>query len=109
MDAIHAASHPHHFLGVTKDGLAAITNTTGNSDCHIVLRGGKSGPNYDEIFINQTKDALEKSKLKQAIMVDCSHGNSKKMHKNQILVAESIVSLNIKSNFEKSSSISCFE
>lgn len=91
-DAINAASHPHHFLGVTKQGLAAITRTQGNDLCHIVLRGGKAGPNYAPEFIKAAKDSLSKSNLPERIMVDCSHGNSSKNHRNQPIVADSICS-----------------
>ncbi|KAI8912862.1 hypothetical protein EDD86DRAFT_224341 [Gorgonomyces haynaldii] len=90
IDAIHAASHPHHFLGVTKHGLAAITRTAGNDACHVVLRGGKNGPNYAPADIEEAREQLEKGKLPPRIMIDCSHGNSNKNHRNQPLVAESI-------------------
>lgn len=91
LDAIKAASNSHHFLGVTKQGLAAITNTKGNEYCHVILRGGKSGPNYDAETVASVNSQLEKASLKQKIMVDCSHGNSQKMHKNQLKVVESLV------------------
>ncbi|TPX34027.1 hypothetical protein SmJEL517_g03173 [Synchytrium microbalum] len=90
IDAIHAASHPHHFLGVTKQGLAAIANTKGNDTCHIILRGGKAGPNYEKKYIDETVHYLTKSNLPARIMVDASHGNSSKKHKNQILVCEDL-------------------
>ena len=92
IDAIKAASHPHHFLGITKQGLAAITRTQGNEFCHVVLRGGNSGPNYAAEFIEQTCESLAKASLPTRIMVDCSHGNSNKDHHNQPIVAESIAS-----------------
>ncbi|RKP23986.1 3-deoxy-7-phosphoheptulonate synthase [Syncephalis pseudoplumigaleata] len=87
IDAIRASSHPHHFLGVTKQGLAAITNTKGNDYCHIILRGGSGGPNYEKPYVDQVRAELEKAKLRQSIMVDCSHGNSRKVFSNQVLVA----------------------
>ncbi|KAI8919298.1 hypothetical protein DFJ77DRAFT_453739 [Powellomyces hirtus] len=91
MDAITSASNPHHFLGVTKQGLAAITNTKGNANCHVILRGGKQGPNYSSTHIATTRAALTKAKiLPAAIMVDCSHGNSSKNHKNQAVVAKDL-------------------
>ncbi|KAI8930144.1 hypothetical protein BC831DRAFT_440572 [Entophlyctis helioformis] len=90
MDAINAASHPHHFLGVTKQGLAAITRTNGNPQCHVILRGGSSGPNYDAPSIAAARSCLVKAKLPEKIMVDCSHGNSSKNHKNQPLVAADV-------------------
>ncbi|KAG0081020.1 3-deoxy-7-phosphoheptulonate synthase [Podila epicladia] len=103
------ASGPHHFLGVTKQGLAAITNTKGNELCHLILRGGNGGPNYEKEHIEKTRAGLAKAKLPEAIMVDCSHGNSRKQHRNQISVSadladqiragdKSIVGLMIESN-----------
>lgn len=82
-DAIQAASRPHTFLSVSKQGLSAIVHTKGNPDTHIILRGGKSGTNYDEKSVAATAEALGKSKLPARIMVDCSHGNSLKIHTNQ--------------------------
>lgn len=90
IDAIHAASHPHTFLGVTKQGLAAITKTKGNDHCHVILRGGKSGPNYSAKHVAEVKAALQKSKLDPRIMIDFSHGNSNKLHKNQLLVCADV-------------------
>ncbi|TPX69845.1 hypothetical protein SpCBS45565_g02235 [Spizellomyces sp. 'palustris'] len=90
MDAILSASNPHHFLGVTKQGLAAITKTKGNDLCHVILRGGNQGPNYEKPSIDQTRATLEKANMPAKIMVDCSHGNSRKNHKNQILVSASL-------------------
>lgn len=95
MDAIKAASNGHHFLSVTKQGLSAIVQTDGNDACHVILRGGKSGPNYDTEDVKKTADALEKNKLSSHIMIDCSHGNSSKDHKRQPIVAQSIVSLSL--------------
>jgi 3-deoxy-7-phosphoheptulonate synthase len=91
LDAIKAASHSHHFLGVTKQGLAAITNTRGNEFCHVILRGGNSGPNYDEKSVEAVKDQLKKALVSEKLMIDCSHGNSQKKHKNQLLVVDSLV------------------
>ncbi|KAJ3417293.1 3-deoxy-7-phosphoheptulonate synthase [Chytridiales sp. JEL 0842] len=92
LDAIVSASHPHHFLGVTKQGLAAITKTQGNDLCHIILRGSNKGPNYAAPFISAVKSELVKANLKPKIMVDCSHGNSSKKHKNQITVCADVAS-----------------
>lgn len=83
IDAIGAVLHPHHFLSVTKPGLVAIVGTTGNEDCFVVLRGGKKGTNYDKDSIREAKEALAKKDLRQRLMVDCSHGNSLKDHRNQ--------------------------
>lgn len=87
IDAIGAVMHPHHFLSVTKPGLVAIVGTTGNEDCFVILRGGKKGTNYDRNSIQEAKDALAKKGLRQRLMVDCSHGNSLKDHRNQPKVA----------------------
>ncbi|KAI8066928.1 3-deoxy-7-phosphoheptulonate synthase [Gilbertella persicaria] len=89
-DAIRAASNGHHFLSVTKQGLSAIVQTEGNDACHVILRGGKSGTNYDAESIKKTAEELQKVKLAPVVMVDCSHGNSSKDHKRQPLVAQSI-------------------
>ena len=88
IDAIGAAKHPHHFLSVTKPGGVAIVGTVGNDDCFVILRGGKKGTNYDAASIKEAKEALEKKKANTRLMVvDCSHGNSEKNHKNQPKVA----------------------
>ena len=85
VDAIKSAQNSHIFLSVTKEGRSAVFSSSGNEDCHIILRGGKN-PNYDSKNINITADLLTQSGLKESIMVDMSHGNSKKRHKNQIEV-----------------------
>ncbi|KAK6539920.1 3-deoxy-7-phosphoheptulonate synthase [Orbilia ellipsospora] len=90
IDAIGAAAHPHHFMGVTKQGLAAITKTTGNPDCFVILRGGSSGPNYSAEHVAKVKASLKKANQKEIMMIDCSHGNSLKNHKNQRPVSEDI-------------------
>ncbi|GKT55187.1 phospho-2-dehydro-3-deoxyheptonate aldolase [Colletotrichum tofieldiae] len=87
IDAIGAVRHPHHFLSVTKPGVVAIVGTVGNEDCFTILRGGTRGTNYDAKSIAEAKAALEKAGLPQRLMVDCSHGNSLKNHKNQPKVA----------------------
>ncbi|KAI8080959.1 3-deoxy-7-phosphoheptulonate synthase [Thamnidium elegans] len=90
MDAIKAASHGHHFLSVTKQGVSAIIETTGNDSCHVILRGGKKGPNYSTQHIKVAAIDLEKKKLRPIVMVDCSHGNSSKDHNRQPIVAKDI-------------------
>ncbi|KAI1767657.1 3-deoxy-7-phosphoheptulonate synthase [Hypoxylon sp. FL1150] len=87
IDAIGAVRHPHHFLSVTKPGVVAIVGTVGNEDCYVILRGGSRGTNYDAKSIAEAKAALAKSGLRERLMVDCSHGNSLKNHKNQPKVA----------------------
>ncbi|KAJ0106793.1 hypothetical protein N8I77_011488 [Diaporthe amygdali] len=90
IDAIGAAAAKHHFLGVTKQGLAAITRTKGNEHGFVILRGGSYGPNFDKENVQKAKEVLTKKGQKQAIMIDCSHGNSNKDHRNQPKVAKVI-------------------
>jgi 3-deoxy-7-phosphoheptulonate synthase len=78
LDAIRSASYPHHFLSVTKQGVAAIVETRGNPDCHLILRGGASGPNYDAAAIAKVAASLAKAGLPARLIVDCSHANSGK-------------------------------
>lgn len=87
IDAIGAVQHPHHFLSVTKPGNVAIVGTAGNEDCFIILRGGKRGTNYDAKSIAEVKGKLQGLNMRPRLMVDCSHGNSEKNHKNQPKVA----------------------
>jgi 3-deoxy-7-phosphoheptulonate synthase len=77
IDAIKTASSPHHFLSVTKEGQSAIFSTTGNDDCHVILRGGKK-PNYDKVSVNEACEKLIDAGLAPILMIDCSHGNSSK-------------------------------
>jgi 3-deoxy-7-phosphoheptulonate synthase len=88
-DAVKSASHPHHFMAVTKGGRSAIAATTGNEDCHIILRGGK-GPNYDAASIDLACAELARCGVKQQMMVDASHANSGKKPENQPLVIADI-------------------
>lgn len=90
IDAIGAVQHPHHFLSVTKPGVVAIVGTTGNEDCFVILRGGKKGTNYDAASISEAKDKLSKAGINGRIMIDCSHGNSSKDHRNQPKVASAV-------------------
>lgn len=89
IDAIKAASQPHHFLSVTKGGHSAIFSTNGNEDCHIILRGGKA-PNYDADSVEAAAQTMSKAGLKQRLMIDASHANSSKKHENQIPVCADI-------------------
>lgn len=89
VDAIKAASQPHHFLSVTKGGHSAIVSTAGNEDCHVILRGGKT-PNYDAASVDAACADLSKAGLAQRVMVDASHANSSKNPENQPLVADDI-------------------
>ncbi|MCK7594175.1 3-deoxy-7-phosphoheptulonate synthase [Pseudomarimonas salicorniae] len=88
-DAVGAASHPHHFLSVTKGGGTAIVATRGNPDCHVILRGGKA-PNYDTASIDATAEVLHKAGLATRLMIDASHANSGKNPERQPAVVEAI-------------------
>ena len=90
IDAVQAAGHPHHFLSVTKQGLSAIVATKGNPDCHLILRGASTGPNFDAASVAQAIGALEKAGLAPRVMIDCSHGNSRKDPMRQPLVARDV-------------------
>ncbi|MDY0269588.1 3-deoxy-7-phosphoheptulonate synthase [Trichloromonas sp.] len=91
IDAMNAALHPHNFLGIDNDGRNAIVSTAGNSDVHIVLRGGNHGPNYQAEDIRRTKEMLAKAGLPTRIMVDCSHANSNKDHERQEAVLKDVI------------------
>jgi len=90
IDAVRAASHPHHFLGVTEQGLAGIVATRGNPDCHIILRGGASGPNSDAASVQKALSALRDAAVTPRLLVDLSHGNSGKDYRRQPLVAREV-------------------
>jgi 3-deoxy-7-phosphoheptulonate synthase len=90
IDAVRSCSHPHHFLSVTKQGVAAIVSTRGNPECHVILRGGTDGPNYSRVAILDVRDALAHAGLSARVMVDCSHANSGKDHLRQAQVAEDV-------------------
>ncbi len=89
LDAVLSASHPHHFMAVTKDGRSAIAATTGNADCHIILRGGKN-TNYDAASVEAAAGAAIKAGINPALMIDASHANSSKNPENQPLVLADI-------------------
>ncbi|WP_371324616.1 3-deoxy-7-phosphoheptulonate synthase AroG [Dechloromonas sp. ZY10] len=89
VDAIRAASAPHHFLSVTKSGHTAIVSTLGNEDCHVILRGGKE-PNYDAASVEAASSEIAKAGLAARLMVDFSHGNSRKQYKLQMEVCDSV-------------------
>lgn len=90
LDAIQSSSNPHHFLSVTKQGVSAIVSTSGNQSCHLILRGGKKGPNYEAKDIEEAAVMLREQGLPESVMVDCSHGNSLKDYRNQPLVAKDL-------------------
>ena len=88
-DAIASALHPHKFLSVTKEGKAAVFSSSGNKDCHVILRGGTT-PNYKSEDIELVSEVLKKSNLLETIMIDMSHGNSSKQHKKQLEVCSDV-------------------
>ncbi len=90
IDAISAASHPHHFLSLTKEGKSAIFSTSGNEDCHIILRGGNDKPNYDAESVALAVEKLESANIDSGVMIDFSHANSLKQHKRQIDVGNDV-------------------
>jgi 3-deoxy-7-phosphoheptulonate synthase len=91
VDAVRTSQHPHHFLSVTKAGHSAIVTTSGNEDCHVILRGGKE-PNYDAASVEAAASQLAKGGLAQRLMIDLSHSNSQKNHKRQIAVGQDVAS-----------------
>jgi len=91
VDAIRSSSHGHRFLSVTKQGVAAIVSTVGNPECHLILRGGASGPNYSAQHIAESVALLDKQGLAPRVMVDCSHANSGKNHERQPGTLRSVV------------------
>jgi 3-deoxy-7-phosphoheptulonate synthase len=90
VDAIHSAAHSHIFLSVTKQGRSAIFSTSGNPDCHVILRGGGGRTNYDSTAVQQASALLEKAGLDARVMIDMSHANSEKQHRRQIDVCANI-------------------
>jgi 3-deoxy-7-phosphoheptulonate synthase len=92
IEAILSAAHPHTFLGHTKHGQSAIFVTSGNPECHVILRGGRGTVNYTAEAVQQVAGELEKAGLPQRIMIDCSHANSRKDHRNQAAVCRNVAS-----------------
>jgi len=90
MNAMLAASQPHHFLGINHSGLASIVTTTGNPDCHLVLRGGKGGPNFSADHVTRAAEEMASLKLNPRMMVDCSHANANKDHNRQVNVLDDV-------------------
>ncbi len=89
LDAIRSASQPHHFLSVTKEGFSAIFATSGNDDCHVILRGG-TRPNYDTESINIASEEMESAGFVPRLMIDFSHANSRKRHQKQIDIGRDV-------------------
>lgn len=92
INAMLSAKEPHDFLGINQEGQTSIIKTLGNPNGHVILRGGKV-PNYDETTVEETTQKLTKAGFDPAIMIDCSHGNSRKKHENQSEVAQSVIEL----------------
>ncbi|HEX2366835.1 MAG TPA: 3-deoxy-7-phosphoheptulonate synthase, partial [Bradyrhizobium sp.] len=90
-EAVKSASHPHHFMAVTKGGRSAIAATSGNEDCHVILRGGRA-PNYDAASVDAAATELQRAGLPPRLMIDTSHANSSKKPENQPIVAADIAS-----------------
>ena len=90
VDAIRSSAHPHHFLSVTKQGVAAIVSTRGNPECHMILRGGTDGPNYGARAVAEVHSVLVAAGLPGGVMIDCSHANSGRNHLRQVQVAEDV-------------------
>jgi 3-deoxy-7-phosphoheptulonate synthase len=90
IDAVRAAAHPHRFLGVTEQGLAAIVATRGNQDCHVILRGGEGGTNYDPVNVQKVASALRTAGVAPRLMIDASHGNSSKDYRRQPVVVHDV-------------------
>ncbi len=89
VDAIRSASHPHHFMSLTRQGRSAIFSTLGNEDCHIILRGGHQ-PNYDAACVRQACEELEAAGLAARLMIDFSHANSRKQYERQLSVGHDV-------------------
>lgn len=83
IDGVRAARHPHHFLGVTDQGIAAIISTSGNDSCHVILRGSNNGSNFDRTVVDGTAQGLRDAGLPHYVLIDCSHGNSQKDYRRQ--------------------------
>jgi 3-deoxy-7-phosphoheptulonate synthase len=92
IDAVRAASHRHSFFGVTEQGLAGIVSTRGNPDCHVILRGGRAGTNFDAASVQRTLETLAANGASARLMVDASHGNSSKDFRRQPVVASDVAS-----------------
>ena len=90
VDAVMAARSPHRFLSLTQSGQVSIFETAGNEDCHIILRGGSAGTNYDSKSVDAACAALTRAGLPEQVMIDCSHANASKQHQRQLLVAQDV-------------------
>ncbi|MBC53380.1 MAG: 3-deoxy-7-phosphoheptulonate synthase [Gammaproteobacteria bacterium] len=98
VNAMQSVSHPHRFLGISKEGQVAVVKTKGNPYAHVVLRGGNAGPNYDSVHVAQAEEALRKGGVTTNIMIDCSHANSNKDPSIQSLVLKDVTNQILEGN-----------
>lgn len=91
VDALQSAMHPHSFMGIDEEGRTCILNTSGNPSSHLILRGGKHGPNYYEEYVEAAEELMKKAKINPALLIDCSHANSGKTPQKQLRVLRSIM------------------
>ena len=113
INAIETAANKHHFLGISEDGHVSKINTNGNKNCCQILRGGDSGPNYEEEFVKEVEERLAEENLSKNIVIDCSHGNSLRDYErqgevfrdvvNQMKINKNIIGLMLESNLEEGS------
>ncbi len=98
LDAMVSARTPHSFLGIDQDGVTSIIRTSGNPVGHLVLRGGRSRPNYDAASLADAEAKLRRASLPPVVMVDCSHANSGKQHARQAEVSENVITQRVEGN-----------
>ncbi|AGH80430.1 phospho-2-dehydro-3-deoxyheptonate aldolase [Psychromonas sp. CNPT3] len=98
VNAMQSAASSHRFMGINQNGQSALLQTTGNKDGHVILRGGGGKPNYDSLNVALAEQALDKAKMKNILIVDCSHENSNKNHELQSLVANDVFHQILKGN-----------
>jgi 3-deoxy-7-phosphoheptulonate synthase len=96
VNAMTSSLHPHNFIGIDQEGTTSILRTTGNRLIHLILRGGKFGPNYYEENVEKAEELLRKGNLPKAIVLDCSHANSGKMHARQERVFQAFLDQRIR-------------
>jgi 3-deoxy-7-phosphoheptulonate synthase len=98
LDALAAVRHPQAFLGIDENGLTAVIETRGNPWGHIILRGGRDGPNYDAVHVGEAVAALQQAGLPTGVMVDCSHANADKKHQNEARVWRDVLAQRVAGN-----------
>jgi len=91
VNGIVSASSPHSFVGIDRNGNTVIMRTTGNCDGHLILRGGRSGPNFDRLHVAEASSLMGKAGVRPSIVIDCSHGNSEKQYERQMLVLRDVL------------------